>query len=409
VDAGQHASSGAPALIVSVAATTPIPAARPPVAVRLTARQQEAARPETPRSDVHRQVAPPPRRTRRPGARLAVGQVLCWQVATVLVALSLRHPWPVVVAAAAGAAALLAPTAVRVRGRWLYELALLGGRFLFRARRHDLPKPDDTGLSLLGLLLPGSTVRAVETSQGPVMAISHRGGVAAIIQPKSLADNDIGALPTPAVLLPDSDAMPYRFGVQSVFHSGARLGAPAAVWFAVHVVRTVQAPADDEMTLALRNGLRRVRRALGRAGVSTEPLPEEAALAAVARLAHVTGGRNELRENWRFWRTGTVSQACFALEGWDRLAEPDAQRLAGELLTRTPGVAVTLTVTAFSGPAGVRIGALLRLAAITEAAVDAAAGHMSPLLSTTGVHLARLDGEHRSGVAASLPIGGFLP
>ncbi|WP_117214012.1 type VII secretion protein EccE, partial [Allorhizocola rhizosphaerae] len=367
-------------------------------------RRSEAPRPEAPRPE-----APPRRRTRRPGARLAVGQIICWQVAVLLIALSLRQPWPVVVAASAGAVALLAPTAVRVRGRWLYELALLGCRFLFRARRHDLPKRDDTGLPLLGLLLPGSTVRTVGTSQGPLMAISHPRGIAAIIQPKTLADNEIAALPAPAALLPESGAMPYRFGVQSVFHAGARLGAPAAVWFAVHVVRRVQAPTDDELTLALRNGLRRVRRALGRAGVSTEPLPEEAALAAVARLAHVTAGRNELRENWRFWRTGTVSQACFALDGWDRLAEPDAQRLVGELVTRTPGVAVTMTLTAFAGPSGVHTGALLRLAAITEAAVDAAAGHMSPLLSSTGVHLTRLDGEHLSGVAASLPIGGFLP
>jgi type VII secretion protein EccE len=398
VDAVGKRSATTPTLVVSVAATAPTPTpirVPPPTAPPVPAAPSEARRPTA--------------LSRRKTRRLAVGQIICWQGAILLIALSLRQPWPIAVAAGAGATALVAPTAVRVRGRWLYELALLGCRFVFRARRHDLPKRDEAASSLLGLLLPGSTVRTVETGQGPIMAISHRYGVAAVIQPRTVTTTPIASLPAPAALLPDSDGVPYRFGVQSVFHAGARPGAPAGVWLAVHVVRTVQAPTDEELTLALRNGLRRVRRALGRAGVATEPLPEDAALAAVARLAHITGGRNELRESWRFWRTGTVSQACFTLAGWDRLAEPDTRRLVDELLTRTPGVAVTVTLTAFTGPSGVRTDALLRLAAITEAAVDAAAKDMSPLLSSTGVHLTRLDGAHLSRVAASLPIGGFLP
>jgi type VII secretion protein EccE len=179
---------------------------------------------------------------------------------------------------------------------------------------------------------------------------------------------------------------------------------------AVHAARTVETPVDAELSLALRNAMRRVRRALDRAGVPAQPLAEEQALSAIAGLAHITGGRTEVREDWKFWRTGPVSQATFQLTGWGKLTDTQAKGMINSLLAGIPGVASTITLGARTERRGdPRASATLRLAATTEAAVDTAAGHMTNRLAPAGVHLSRLDGTQLSGVAVSLPIGVSLP
>jgi hypothetical protein len=407
------------------AASTPQPAQMQPLAapLRVGAASQSAipiARPAplpVPQPDFHtRPVLPPPPirhpmpppapvptrpwsvRVRRYAGHLNPLQFVCWQIAAIAVLLSVRQPWPVIVATSAGAAALVAMTTVRAGGRWLYELGPLTTGYLTRSRRRDLPEGGAKTVSLLGMLLPGAGIRTVDTSAGQVMAISHHGGLTALIKPDTLTP----ALPSPAALLPPPDGQ-QRFGVQQIFHVGVR---QRRLLLAVHATRTVQMPADDELTLALRNGLRRVRRALARAGVPAEPLAEDAALATIAGLTHITGGRGEVREDWRFWRTGAVNQAVFRLTGWDRLPDAHARRLIDLLLAGFPGVAATVTCNARTGAAA---DAVLRLASTTEAAVEAAAANLAGRLAPFGVDLARLDGTQLSGVAASLPIGVFLP
>lgn len=343
-------------------------------------------------------VPAPSLRNGRKRWRLNTGQLLCWEVACLVVALSLRQPWPVVAAAVVVAAALVALTVVRLRGRWLYELVVLGCRFLLRTRRHDLPERSGTALALLGALLPGSTIRTVETGQGPVMAISHDQGLTAIIRPRALSPEQLSSFPAPPELL-SGDVQ--EFGVQTVFHAGAQPGTPIRLWLAVHAPRTVDMATDEELTLALRNRLRRIRRVLQRTGVTTDPLPEDLALAELTGLAHVTGGRTEIRENWSVWRTGPVSQACFVLEP---TGAADARVPIPMLLGRPQGLAITVTL---SAPPGAATGLLLRLAAATESALEAAVGRLTNVLSRNGFRLTRLDGTHSCGVAESLPIGGF--
>jgi len=339
--------------------------------------------------------------------RLSAIQVLCWQVAVVGVLLTVHQPWPVLAGTAAGAALLLTLTSVRAGGRWLYELTGLAAAFLTRQRRRDLPTTGGTPAATLGLielLLPGTTIRTVETSQGPAMAISHQGGLTAQLKPPPLTPELLGALPMPAALLPT--ATDHVFGVQLVLHTGIRPDLPRRLWVAVHAARTVDTPVDAELTLALRNALRRVRRALDRAGVPAQPLAEEQALSAIAGLAHITGGRTEVREDWKYWRTGPVSQAAYRLTGWDRLTDTQARGLVNSMLAGVPGVASTITLAARTERRGdPRGGATLRLAATTEAAVETAAGHLSNRLAASGIRLTRLDGTQCSGVAASLPIG----
>lgn len=357
-------------------------------------------------------TAPPRQASVREYVRgLSPLQVICWQLAAVGVVLTVRQPWPVLVGTSVGAALLITLTSVRVGGRWLYELVGLAAAFHARQRRRDLTRTGGTPgttLALLGVLLPGSTVRTVETSQGPAMAISHQGGLTAQLKPGTLTPELLQALPMPAALLPA--ATDHVFGVQLVLHTGVRGDLPRRLHVAVHAARTVATPVDAELTLTLRNAMRRVRRALDRAGVPATPLAEEQALSAIAGLAHVTGGRTEVREDWKYWRTGPVSQASYRLTGWDKLSDSQVRGLVNGLLAGVPGVASTITLGARTPRRGDPKGcATLRLAATTEAAVETAAGHMTNRLAASGVRLARLDGTQLTGVAASLPIGVFLP
>lgn len=412
---GHGHGAAAPVGVGAIGSAPPMVAVRPDVDLR--------TRPvlPTPPSRPHRspvngtQVLAPSRRgatgkhVREYVEQVGLIQIICWQAAVIAVLLTVRQPWPVLTVTSVCAAVLLTLTTIRVGGRWLYELAFLALGYLSRARRRDLPDGGARTLALLGMLLPGSTVRNVETSSGQAMAVSHTGGLTATLRPDALTPQLLTGLPMPATLLPSGDGQHHTFGVQAIFHTGVRADRPRRLWVAVHACRTVELADDEELTLALSNAVRRVRRALARADVPAEPLADDPALAAIAGLAHVTGGRHEVREDWRFWRTGTVCQAAFRLAGWDRLGATQNRTLINNLLAGVPGVAVTVTVNARSDRDGPRVDAVLRLAATAEAAVEAAADAMTDRLAPAGVRLARLDGAHQSGVAASLPIGVFLP
>ncbi|WP_236796591.1 hypothetical protein [Amycolatopsis sp. GM8] len=333
---------------------------------------------------------PRPRRFRKP----VPGQILCWQIAIVLATMAARQPWPTAALAVAGAGVLVAASVARYRGRRLYQVMLLQCRSVLRARRHRVPD----GSGLLRLLMPGSVARDVETGQGPVVTISHVEGLTAILRPRTVTKLLLSSFPAPGELLAAA-GVPWC-EVQTVFHAPARHDRAAGIWLAVSIARTPGMATDDELILLLHKGLHRIQQVLERSGVRTGPMDSGAALTAITGLAHIGGGRQELRQSWRLVRTRGVVQACFLLDGQDRA---DLQRLVGTLLTRYPGVAVTATRSARAG----ETSTLLRLAAATETAVDAAATHAAHLLSPTGIHLTRLDGAQLAGLAASLPIGGF--
>ncbi|MFC6022193.1 type VII secretion protein EccE [Plantactinospora solaniradicis] len=392
-------------------ATVPTPRATPHARTLALPRTTPTQPPDRATATVGppRSVTPGAGRGRQFLAHLNLIQVVCWQVALLAVVLAVRQPWPVLVCVSVGATVLVALTTVRIGGRWLHQHGVLAVGYLSRDRRRDLPEGDGKTPALLDLLIPNCTVRAVETGYGLAMTTSHRSGLTAVLRPR---DGDpepaVDRLPTPTALIALVDGQQRAAGAQTVYHAGIRRDTPAKVWLAVHAARSVETPGDDELTLVLRNAVRRVRRALVRAGVPTEPLTEETAFAVIAGLAHVSGGRNEVREDWRFWRAGPVCQATFRLSGWHRLADPQARKLIAELLTVTVGVAVTVTVGARPDHDGPRVNAVLRLAGTTEAAVEAAVAATAVRATPYGVGLARLDGAHSRGVAGSLPIGVFV-
>lgn len=412
-DTAPAAFTRPPVRVVSAAVLAPPPR---PLAPHQVARLPQTPLPQTPLPLPQAPPPPPapptPPKVKTAGytAQLGLVQVIWWQVALAAALASVRQPWPVVAAAVTSAVAVLALTAVRVRGRWLYETVLVRCRFLARGRLHGLPERDPTAaraLSLMRLLLPGTTTGTLETAHGTVLTVSHPGGLSALVQPRDARTTS--PFPAPAQLLATlsaADGEPHEFAVQTVSHTGSAPGTPPRHWLSIQAVRTVRTPVDEDLALVLRNALRRVRRSCERAGVPTDALPQDAALAAVAALAHVTRGRDELREEWTCWRTGPISQACFTLDGWARLTADDAARLTAFLPTYVPGIAVTLTRRVRSGD--VEDDAVLRLAATSEKAVDAASDRLTAFLAASAVRPARLDGRHLHGVAASLPLGGSL-
>jgi hypothetical protein len=138
-------------------------------------------------------------------------QVVCWQIAVVTVVLAVRQPWPALVGASVGAAALIALTAVRVNGHWLYALGALAAGYLSRSRRRDLPADAGKTPALLDLLVPGCAVRITGTGQGPAMTASHRGGLTVLLGPRGGATDLVDLLPMPAALLPAVDGQPCAF------------------------------------------------------------------------------------------------------------------------------------------------------------------------------------------------------
>jgi hypothetical protein len=320
----------------------------------------------------------------------------------------------VIVAASVAAMVLLAATLIRVKRRWLYQHLGLRLRFFLRSRRFDLPMAESRSLALLERLLPGTSIHTMDTGQDSVMVLSQRRGLTVLIRPEQITPEMVRKFPVPAALLPEPDSstgVSTEFGIQTVFHSGTKPGEPTRLWLAVHAERTADTPVDHDLALGLRNALRRIRKALRRTGIDTDGLNDSAALGTISALAHVTGNRREVREYWGFLATGMVAQACFRLDNWDKLDEPTARRLADGMLVRhrgNTGVAVTLTCYARSDLGAVRAGAVLRLAATNEKTIEDTSMTLRPLLQPCGISLTRLDGEHLSGLATSLPIGGFV-
>ncbi|HVW44751.1 MAG TPA: hypothetical protein VHC18_25730 [Amycolatopsis sp.] len=306
-------------------------------------------------------AAGPVVRTRRV-RRAAPGRLLCWQLALGLAAVAVRQSWPLLAGLGGAAVALVLAATVRRRGRLLYEVIALWCRFLFRRGRR-LPRGDSAA-------------------------------VTSIIRPCTVTPTLVSSFPAPADLL-TSAGLPELFGVTTVFHATARPGAPRRVWLALDLARTTEMLADDELIPVLRHGMLLMRRTLHERGVRTEPVPE-----------NVVSYSGEVREGWRFVRTGPLSHACFALGGDDR---PDLQRLTATLLSRSPGVAVTVSRSARWSGGDVTTTTHLHLAAPNPTAIDAAASHAARLLSPIAIRLTRLDGAHLAGIAASLPIGGPLP
>ncbi|MFD0205977.1 MULTISPECIES: type VII secretion protein EccE [Saccharothrix] len=295
--------------------------------------------------------------SRATGAGAAATRFVWAQLAVLAVLFGVDSTWPVAVPLWVGAAVVLVLALGRWRRRWVSEWV---GRYVgFRARRRR-------GGALLDVVAPGAWVEG-DHVHGP-------GGVVAVLRPRLAAPRVLAGLAGP--------------DVRVVLHVGRGQVRRPRAWVVVQAKRTPELWHDDEVVRVLGNSTRRTRRELRRQGVTADLLAEEDLVTTIAALGHVTGHR-EVREEWRYWRSGPVAQACFRLPGATARAAVDW------LLTAAPGVAVTVALSADD--------AVLRIAGAAEAAVESAVGVLS-----AHVRLERLDGLHARGVAASLLIGGVL-
>ncbi|MFJ8913037.1 type VII secretion protein EccE [Amycolatopsis sp. NPDC102389] len=390
-------------------------AAREAALAALTAARQAEQRPRwsaatpvpAPMSGPPQPNPPSPARGRRPGrfGGIGVAQIVCWQLVLVALVLVAGRPWPLAAAVVTAAVVVLALTAVRIRGRWLYAWLGSASGYLTRDRDRDLRNAGEAGRALLHLLSPEATGITGEIGDETVFMVSRADGVTAVLQPKSAAREQ--PMPSPLSLLPPSLEQSLDVAAQVIHHIGADRSRPPRGWVALQALRTVDVHHDADMRQALGNTVRRVRRQLRRGGLPVQALTENEVLGTLASLAHVTAGRARIREDWRFWHSGPICQATFRLDGWDALPPALAGDLSRRLLAAAPGSAVTLAVTARRSAAETepRVSAAIRIAAAGAHAVDHAVRDLELAARRGGITLDRLDGRHAKGVAATLPIG----
>ncbi|MEV6964126.1 type VII secretion protein EccE [Hamadaea sp. NPDC051192] len=329
-------------------------------------------------------VSPGVRRPRR----AVLIQIMCWQLGLIAGVVALRQPWPLAIAMITVAAAFIAVTAIPVRGRRAYQWLVLWLGFVRRDRDRDLT--DQAGAALLRFLAPEAV-----TVPGELFMVSRAAGATAVLQPTG----EPGAIPSATDLLPGAGEA-VAFAVQVVRHAGTDRSRPPRTWIALEARRTVDVHRDPDVHRVLSNAVRRVLRRLRQEGLPARVLVEHEVLSTLAALAHVNAGRGQIRETWRHWRSGPITQITFRIG--------DATALVDQLPVLAPGVAVTLAVTAHRRPgrAEAVTEAVVRLAALDHGAVEKAAVEFERIAGERGVEVERLDGRHGKGVAATLPIGG---
>lgn len=272
------------------------------------------------------------------------------------------------------------------RGRALVSWLATALRYATRSRHTYGP----TGL--FPLLAPDATVMSIEVSGVQVGAIADPYGLAAIIEigdPGALLARGgvIVPLPTDLVGSPTADEpaastqvlVVRRAHFQRLFVA-VRVGGDGIAW------------TDTQLRQALSSAVRGVVRRLARLGVTGRPL--SAAMTAAAIAWSVDGrpdtGAAEFDERWDHVRIGDAFQVTVRIGN-------TADRLSADLLGRL-----------LRGPAAVAALAvaedrlLLRLAAASPAAL---AGAVASVMAACPGSVTHLDGEQRTGLTATLPLG----
>ncbi|MFC4003765.1 type VII secretion protein EccE [Prauserella oleivorans] len=350
----------------------------------------------------HTDVPPRERPARREPLELPLLRIVCWQVAVVLVLLAIGRPWPILTALLLAAVALLAWTAVRVRGRWLSAEATLRARLLLRRRRCDLPGAHAADV-LLRTFAPGARIHTVALAGSPAAVVSRNEELLAVLRPAGADPAALAELALSGALLPDAAdpqaLAPPAVRLQLVLHHGPQQTEHARAWLAVRAVREPGCAGDADLLVPLTNAVRRVQSTLRRAGLAVVALTGPELHATLVALTHTGPGRGAIREDRRYWRAGPIAQAGLRLTGLAARSPRARVHTLHRLLAAAAGTARTVAVTVpeYAG--------VLRVAARLDATADAAADQLRRTLPS-GLRLERMDDQHAAAVAASLPIGG---
>ncbi|MEV4351796.1 type VII secretion protein EccE [Actinoplanes sp. NPDC049596] len=358
----------------------------------------------------------PVRRGRLFGLR--AGQLVATQVAAVAVLVgALNGPIGLVVGAVV-ALLILAVTWLRLRGRWLFEW--IGVMLHFGGRRHS-------GAALLDLVAPGARVEQTDLAGDPAAIIVDGHGLTAVLElgdPAGLLAEEPATLPSPASLLPSAEAELPPVMIQMLFTGApapslrAGAGTPAnsyrqltegrllghsRVLLTVRVLRA-EGWSEEELHRSLSGLVRKLVRRMS--AVPAKPLGEAAAIRVIAELAH-DDGAGPAQETWPGLRIGGLAQSTFRLRRWPDPRVETSRRLVSRLLT-LPAAATTVALTAGPRPANgpTPLDLTIRVAAPDAASLGAAAQALRKVVSAEQAGVRRLDGEHLSGLSATLPLGG---
>jgi type VII secretion protein EccE len=355
---------------------------------------------------------------------IRVGQLVATQVAVVALVLGAINGPIAVVAGAVVALVILAVTWLRLRRRWLFEW--LGVMMRFSGRRHSAPA-GASPTALLEFVAPGARVEQTDLAGDPAAVIVDGHGLTAVLElgdPAGLLAEDTPALPSPASLLPSSEAEfppvliqllltgapapSLRAGAGTPANSyrqlteGRLLGHSRAL-LAVRVLRT-EGWSEEELHRSLSGLVRKLVRRLST--VPAKPLGEAAAVRVIAELAH-DDGAGPAQETWPALRIGSLTQSTFRLGRWPDPQVETSRRMISRLLT-LPASATTVSLTAGPRPAHglTPLDLTIRLAAPDANALGMAAQALRKVVSAEQASVRRLDGDHLAGLSATLPLGG---
>lgn len=340
----------------------------------------------------------------RPDRAIRVGQIVCWQLALVLVAAATTGSRTVLILTSVAAVSLVLLTAVRIRGLWLYRWIGILLLFVLRGRRIDLG--ESIAINLVSALLGRTSTDVVTVREQPYGVLSRPAGVSVAL--RLGPDAQYRLLPQLASLAEAADEQPVGVGLQLVLHAGLKQSQKPRTWIAVAAERTPDIATDEQLRQVVANTVRRLVRRFDREQVEYLALDESDVLASIGALAHANAGRGQLQERWSTWACGPVHQLTIRLVGSASLPAATLEALVGTLLGTGTGAAQTIavTVTAAAGnTTSARHDVVLRLAAAHPATLDSATSTLITLARSFGVEPVRLNGRHASGAAATLPLG----
>ena len=377
---------------------------------------------------------------RRPGHIGAVNvmQLVAIELVLVLIMVLLRVSlWVALTGAGVGLIVAVA-LFTRLRGRWWTERILLDWQYR-RRRAAGVAGTADRRLHALRGLVPDLTVQSVDGTGGVPVGVGHDSAgwfaVAAVSSASSMRGDVRSQLPldalarvvtdaehpggviqvvTHTVPAPSLDLDGQRACIQSyqeLLESYGPVPADQTTWVAVRLDARVAAElsADEaqEAPVMLAALVRRVGKALKRAGLPYQILDADGLLDALVRscdLERPTEDGRPVRpvESWHAWQSATLAHACFWVRSWPELTR------TGPLLDQLAASPAALTSVAMilePEDGGIGVRCLVRVAA-EPATLSTVCRTVAEVAARAGARLFRLDGEQAPAVYASAPSGG---
>lgn len=332
----------------------------------------------------------------RSAARVAgapIGLLVCWQVAVILGLAAIGQPLLI-----GAVVVLLAVSSWRFRGRWGCEWLRLWLSYRLRRRRVREPELLRRAAGVRGVTevpVDGCAAAVIERLEGSAVVLELSGDG---VVPEMLT--------LPEALLPEQPDV----AVQLVMHV-----RPAArawrgwAWLAVQVFRDGSS-SEAEVRRSLTAAVRKVRRGLGRLGYDAPPLDAQrfsSDLRTVAQL-DLCAPEPVAVEHWHHWSTPGLCHGALRVSSWTPAGTPGEPLVAAMLTADGVGTTVTLAARRLPTAPAIALEMAVRVTGRSEAALASAIRDLRRNLAAAGASTERLDGRAARGLAATLPLGGFL-